>query len=282
MKKTLITILFIACVAAAISLDKCISNNARAGSIPHSEEVIEASADRPVHYDDLLDVKGISSDAKIVEYTGYRAAFNHKNKTSEYVAWELTDRETRGNIKRSDKFWKDPKVKGCPDKSDYKGSGFDRGHLCPAADMKWSEKAMNDCFSMVNMTPQAHALNGGAWATLEDKCRSWAQRDSALIIVAGPIYEKSDTQTIGEARIRVPSAFYKVILAPYLHTPRAIGFIYPNMSSPGNMSAYAMSVDDVERYTGLDFFYNLPDSIEDAIEATFSFSDWNNYSRRLP
>lgn len=134
---------------------------------------------------------------------------------------------------------------------------------------------MNDCFVMSNMCPQAHALNAGAWSTLESKERQWAQRDSAIIIVAGPIYETTDRKTIGAARVRVPSAFFKVILAPYLDKPRAIGFVYPNMSAPGNMQNYAMSVDEVEKLTGFDFFAALPDDIEQTVESRASFNEWN-------
>jgi len=109
---------------------------------------------------------------------------------------------------------------------------------------------MNDCFVMTNMTPQVHALNNGAWKTLEKKERLWSQRDSALVIVAGPIYADSDTKRIGDSGVRVPSAFYKVLLAPYLSNPR-------------------------ERLTGLDFFYNLPDDIENRVEANSSFTIWD-------
>lgn len=212
---------------------------------------------------------------QIVEYEGFRVSFNKENKTPNWVAWELLGTEVDGPVSRSDKFWQDTKVEGCPGTSDYTRSGYDRGHLCPAADQKWSEKAMADCFVMTNMAPQDHSLNAGAWNTLENKERNWAKRDSAIVIIAGPIYEKSDTKRIGEAGVRVPSAFYKVIIAPYLDEPRGIGFVYPNMSSPGNMQNYSMSIDEVEKITGIDFFYTLPDDLEDRIESVASFKEWD-------
>lgn len=147
--------------------------------------------------------------------------------------------------------------------------------MCPSADQKWSADAMRDCFVMTNMTPQDHALNAGAWATLEKKERVWAQRDSALVIVAGPIYSTTDKERIGDTGVLVPAAFFKVLLAPYLDRPRAIGFIYPNSKAPGNMADYAVSVDRVEELTGLDFFYALPDEIETEVESKYSFNDWN-------
>ena len=212
---------------------------------------------------------------QIIEYEGFRVSFNKDNKTPNWVAWELLGSETEGDVSRSNNFWQDINVEGCPTTYDYTGSGYDRGHLCPAADQKWSVEAMNDCFSLANMAPQDHALNSGAWATLEKKERLWAQRDSAIVIIAGPIYEKSDTKRIGESGVRVPSAFYKVIIAPYVDNPRGIGFVYPNMSSPGNMKDYSMSIDEVEEITGIDFFYNLPDDLEEKIESVASFKEWD-------
>lgn len=216
---------------------------------------------------------------QIVEYEGFRVSFNEDNKTPNWVAWELLGTETDGVEKRYDKFWQDTNVRGCPTTRDYANSGYDRGHLCPAADQKWSRQAMIDCFSLTNIAPQDHALNAGAWSTLEKKERLWAQRDSAIVIIAGPIYEKTDNKKIGEAGVRVPSSFFKVIIAPYLDEPRGIGFIYPNMSSPGNMKDYSMSIDEVEKITGIDFFYNLPDDIENRIEAVASFKEWDKRTK---
>ncbi|MDE6680460.1 MAG: DNA/RNA non-specific endonuclease [Muribaculaceae bacterium] len=216
-----------------------------------------------------------SLSSQIKDYEGFKVSFNKDNGTPNWVSWELLRSETQGNLTRSDNFWQDNDLIGCPQSSDYSRSGYDRGHMCPAADQKWSSKAMNDCFVMSNMCPQAHALNAGAWSTLESKERQWAQRDSAIIIVAGPIYESTDRKTIGAAGVRVPSAFFKVLLAPYLDEPRAIGFVYPNMSAPGNMQNYAMSVDEVEKLTGFDFFAALPDDIENKVESRVSFNEWN-------
>lgn len=227
------------------------------------------------HYPDLDLAKGHQANSIRKDYEGFRLAFNPSNKTPDWVAWELLGRETDGTTVRSDRFWQDADLEGCPTTGDYARSEYDRGHLCPAAEQKWNPKAMEDCFVMANMCPQDHALNSGAWNTLENKERAWAQRDSAIVIVAGPIYEKSDTKRIGESRVRVPGAFFKVIVAPYADNPRGIGFVFPNMSSPGSMENYVTTIDDVEKLTGLDFFYNLPDDIEDKVESTASFREWN-------
>lgn len=213
--------------------------------------------------------------SKIKDYEGFTVNFNPKNKTPNYVAWILQGNETEGAVGRSNNFWSDSDLEGCPDTRDYSRSGYDRGHMCPAGEQKWSQEAMHNSFVMANICPQKHELNTGAWKTLEDKERIWAKRDSAIVIVSGPIYDSSDKETIGRNKVRVPSAFFKVLLAPYAEPMRAIGFVYPNMKCEGNMQAYAVSVDNVEAMTGFDFFSALPDSIEKEIESTFSFKDWN-------
>lgn len=214
--------------------------------------------------------------AQMKEYVGFTISFNKENKTPNYVAWELLGEETAGDQSRTDKFWTDADLEGCPTTKDYTGSGYDRGHMCPAADQKWSAEAMEDCFVMANICPQNHSLNSGAWATLENKERQWAVRDSAVMIIAGPIYEEADTERIGQAGVRVPGAFFKVLAAPYLDSPRGIAFVYPNMKASGNMENYAMSIDDLEKITGYDFFMSLPDDVEKMVESTYSFKEWNS------
>ena len=237
----------------------------------------ENSVSLPNHFPGLETVI-IKKDTpeQIKEYTGFTVSFNKDNHTPNYVAWELLGSEIAYNVERNNNFWQDKEIEGCPQYKDYSRSGYDRGHLCPAADQKWSEEAMNDCFVMANMCPQDHNLNAGAWNTLENKERQWAKRDSAIVIVAGPIYEESDKKRIGNIGVRVPSAFFKAFLAPYLKEPRAIAFVYPNMSSPGNMQDYAMSIDDLEEITGYDLFPALPDDLENKVEAKFSFIEWNS------
>lgn len=265
----LLAVLIVACIVAVGKSD-----------ILHgSEEPPAGKVDGAVkHFDGLEQtLLPAGTTSQIIDYKGYTVSFNADNGTPNYAAWELLGTETDGPVSRSNRFWTDEKLNGCPDTKDYTRSGFDRGHLCPAADMKWSAQSMEDCFSMANMCPQAHSLNAGAWKTLEEKERLWAKRDSALVIVAGPIYQPDDKLRIGNSGVRVPSSFFKVIIAPYLCEPRGIAFIYPNDRCPGNMKNYMVTIDEVERITGYDFFYRLPDEIEDQIEAKSSFKAWEKY-----
>ena len=230
----------------------------------------------PTHYPGLETVKlkeGMPEQIK--QYTGFTVSFNKENHTPNYVAWELLGSEISYEVERSNTFWQDSDIDGCPAHRDYTHSGYDRGHMCPAADQKWSQEAMIDCFVMSNICPQDHNLNAGAWNTLENKERQWALRDSAIMIIAGPVYQDTDSKRIGDIGVRVPGAFFKAFLAPYVKEPRAIAFVYPNMASPGNMQDYAMSIDDLEDILGYDLFPALPDDIENKVESRFSFTEWN-------
>lgn len=209
-------------------------------------------------------------------YTGFFLSFNKDNKTPNYVSWELTKDETNYVVDRKDDWWKDPDIEGCPTK-DYQYSiyGYQRGHMCPSADQRWSAQAQKDCCVMANICPQLGSLNEKAWATLEGKERDWARRDGAIWIICGPIYEETDTQRIGVDNVRVPSAFFKTFLYYNGDKSRAIAFVYPHMSATGTMESYAMSVDDLESILNYDFFSALPDDIEKKVEAEFSFREWN-------
>ena len=221
-----------------------------------------------------------STPSQVVNYEGYSLSFNSKMHIPNWVAWELTGKETNGTEPRKDNFRSDDNVMGSAEQWDYSYSGYDRGHMAPAGDMKWSKKAMDESFFMTNMCPQAKTLNTGAWKRLEEKCRQWAEIDSAIIIVCGPILTDPIEEFIGDSRVAVPQRFFKVILSPYVDTPRGIGFIMPNGKVPGGMQASAVSIDEVERITGLDFFSSLPDEIENEVESQCRFHYWSTLKKK--
>lgn len=218
------------------------------------------------------------TDEKTLVHEGYTCSFNTTRLTPTYVAWCLTRERVNGKVKRTNFFDVDPSVESRYQvrHSDYSGTRFDRGHMCPAADNQHSQKAMVECFYMTNMCPQRHALNSGAWNDLEIQCRSWARNYGKVYICSGPIYDKKPYQTIGNrrsCRIAVPDRFFKVVLMVGRQT-KAIGFIYPNGSANKEMRSYAVSVDKVEQVTGLNFFYLLDDKIENQIEKECKPSAW--------
>lgn len=245
-----------------------------AGCIPASTD--KASSSPAGDFGDLEKVVIPETiPSQIVEYEGMTLSFNSEKHLPNWVAWELTRLEVAGTYPRKDNFRGDDNVAGSAEKWDYSYSGYDRGHMAPAADMKWSKKAMDDSFYMTNMCPQAKSLNTGAWKRLEEKCRQWAEIDSAIIIVCGPVLTDPILEHIGDNNVAVPQRFFKVILSPYVDEPRGIGFIMPNGKVPGGMQAAAVSIDEVERITGLDFFSSLPDEIENEVESQCRFHYWS-------
>ena len=218
---------------------------------------------------------------EIIPYTGMTVSFNRSTHQPNWVAWELLGSEVAGDAGREPGFLVDVDVEGCADPADYRHSGFDRGHMAPAGDMKWHPQAMRESFYMTNICPQAGDLNRGAWKKLEEKCRQRAQADSALIIICGPVFDKAGPAArIGATGVAVPQQFFKVILAPFVDHPWAIGFIMPNGYVAGGMQKAAVPVDSVERLTGYDFFSALPDSLENDIEARCDFNSFSHIPRR--
>ena len=206
---------------------------------------------------------------QVIQRTGYTLAYDKKTKTPQWVAWELTKEETKGNHERTDKFLPDPNVEGAKvATTDYTGSGYDRGHMAPAGDMKWSKKAMEESFYMSNICPQIHHLNTGDWNELEANTRKWARRYGSVYVTCGPIYNGSRrTQYIGKNRVKVPDAFFKVILIQSPKKTCALGFFFENEAGQRPLNEYLVSVDYLEQTTGIDFFPALPDELENVLEA---------------
>ena len=211
----------------------------------------------------------------LVRYDAFDVHFNSERGIANCAVYELTRNELNGMVERGNEFTADPGVKGCPSPEDYAGSGFDRGHLVPAGDLKWNGTAMRQSFLLTNVAPMHKALNEGGWVKLEEKVREWTVRDSALLVFTGPVVSDSDT-TLANGRVKVPSAYYKVIMAPCVRPMRAIAFIYPNGHCNGRLSQYAVSVDEVERRTGLDFFPTLPTEEQQRLESSIHLDAWRN------
>ena len=214
-------------------------------------------------------------EEELIYYKGMTVSFNRRLHIPNWVAWELTAHETGGDALREEKFYCDESVIGCPDTWDYSYSGYDRGHMAPAGDMKWDPEAMRQTFYLTNICPQAPDLNRGTWKSLEEKCRVRAKNDSAIIIICGPILTDSITEYIGDSRVAVPKRFFKVVLSPYREEPVAIGFIMPNAKVIGGMQPAAVSVDEVEEATGHDFFSILNDDVENRLESMCNFNRWS-------
>lgn len=212
---------------------------------------------------------------RVITHKGYTVSYNYDWKIPNWVAYELTATEVQGEVPRYDKFKPDPMVPQnvTATTNDYKYSGYDRGHMAPAADMKWDEQAMRESFYLSNICPQNPNLNGGVWKDLEEQVRDLASQKGNIFVVCGPIVNDIST-TIGENKVVVPQAFFKVLLQKDDNEIHTIGFIYENKSGKKPMSTYAMSVDEIEEITNIDFFPSLPNKIEKKTESEVDFSKW--------
>ncbi len=205
--------------------------------------------------------KGVAN--QVINYQAIRVNFNPALRIPNCVAYELTATmvsmaDAPGHeVRKNYNYARDPKVKSCPENWEYRGSGYSRGHMAPAMDMRWGKTAMAECFYMTNMCPQDTKLNNDHWRMLEEKVHRWAKRGQRLLIYTGPIMGKSP-KMIGKDKqnIAVPEAFFKVVYAP--DKGRAIAFIYNNKPCPGDISKYAVTVAEVERRTGLSFSSAIP------------------------
>ena len=232
------------------------------------EEPAEQPADEWTIQQMEIPVMSAKKQGQVIHRTGYTLAYDAKTRTPQWVAWELTKKETQGTEERSNDFQPDPDVKGAKVVTkDYSHSGYDRGHMAPAADMKWSKKAMMESFYMSNICPQDHNLNTSDWSELENKSRQWARRFGKVYIVCGPIYNGKRNEYIGDHRVKVPDAFFKVVLINEKKKQCAMGFYFENEAGERKLQEYLVPVDHLEQLTGMDFFSALPDNLEDRLEA---------------
>ena len=212
---------------------------------------------------------------QIINHTAFRLCYSETHEQAIWVAYRLTVEMCNNNgEERSNDFREDTSVKtksAHPD--DYKKSGYDRGHLCPAGDMGWSEATMSESFLMSNMSPQEPKFNRGIWKKLETQVREWAKTNEELYVVTAGVLQEG-LKTIGENKVSVPNYYYKVILDVKPPEYKAIAFVMPNEGSKNDIFDFAVSIDSVQRLTGIDFFPTLPDSLENYLEKTINKNEW--------
>lgn len=227
--------------------------------------------------DETLALPAFSNTDIIVQHTGYTLSYAEEYEQPYWVAYVLTaDKVFSNSSTRQDNFREDPYVPtGSATLADYKGSGYDRGHLIPAADQKWSEQAMDDSFYLSNMSPQVGSFNRGIWAKLESVVRTFAAQNQTICVVTGPVLTDGPYESIGINQVAVPNYYYKAILDYSGDEHKAIGFLLKNEGSSADLTSFAVSIDYLEELTGLDFFPALPDDEEEVLEASFDVTLWD-------
>jgi endonuclease G, mitochondrial len=209
-----------------------------------------------------------------INHTAISLSYDEENEQAYWVSYRLTADMLGGSNKRSNKFKEDPKVSTqSASPTDYRLSGYDRGHLAPAGDFTTSGTAMEESFYMSNMSPQVPAFNRGIWKKLEDQVRYWAKANEEIYIICGPVVTEKEL-TLGQNKVAVPQYFYKVVLD--IHPPeyKAIAFLLKNEKSSRPLLDFAITVDSLERFTGLDFFPMLPDTLEYRLENMKNHEIW--------
>lgn len=205
---------------------------------------------------------------------GFALGYSQKYKQAIWVCYLLTSEDLQQQpVPRRNRFSKDPAIVRRPVKPQaYTRTGYDRGHLAPAADMAYAMGPMIHSFYMTNISPQLPGCNRGIWKRIEHQIREWAEQEQQLCVITGPLFKKRNRR-MGENKIPIPYAFYKVVLDM---TPpmKMIGFIVPNETSRKEIFSFAVSVDTVEALADCDFFHLLPDEEENRLEKETDFSRW--------
>ncbi|WP_305983084.1 DNA/RNA non-specific endonuclease [Roseivirga thermotolerans] len=212
----------------------------------------------------------------IIERPYYTLRYNEDHEQAMWVAYKLVaDSLNRPTFDRADDFREDPRVRtGSASLADYRGSGYDRGHLAPAADFSYDEFALSQSFYMSNMSPQDPGFNRGIWKKLESKVRDWAKENGVVYVVTGPVL-KSGLKSIGPNKVSVPEYYYKIVLDIDRPEIKAIAFLMKNEKSSNELSSFVVTIDEIERLTRLDFFPSIPDELENMLESTVMTSRWN-------
>jgi endonuclease G len=216
-----------------------------------------------------------STTNQVIRHAYYTLSYNEKFEQAEWVAYELKKSYIKNNDFRRPFFIEDHKVtSGSANWKNYKNSGYDKGHLCPAGDMEFELNAYNETFLTSNITPQLHEFNDGIWNRLEQKVRYWAQNYDGIYVITGGVLKES-SHTIGKENVLVPKYFYKILLDNNGGNYKMIAFLVPNEGSDKPLYSFVVAVDRVEEMTGIDFFPKLKDDIENQLEKNSAYKNWS-------
>jgi endonuclease G, mitochondrial len=214
-------------------------------------------------------ISSITENTQYICHSNYAVHYRYDTKTAEYVVEHLDTTDITGPAKRKNNFGPDPKVDDNKEAqlSDYAGNPYDRGHLSPAANNRTDDTQMSESFFLTNMIPQDPGHNRGIWRILEIGVRNTAAAGNDIYVISGTIYD-AGYKTIGN-NVGVPTRVWKVIYNAT--TGQTIAFLFPNAKlSTKDLPKYAVSVDVVEKESGVNVFPKL----NEAAEASFDATKW--------
>ncbi len=227
-----------------------------------------------------LHIPAVQKNETKLCHTYYCFVYDENHEQSKWVAYILKDNMLEGNAERSNKFIPDPLViTETANDNDYKGSGYDKGHLLPASDMSFDKKAMDETFYYSNISPQTASFNRGIWKSLEIYVRNTTSELGCLYVVTGPVLEKN-LQNIGENIVSVPKYFYKTLLFYSDTLVTGIAFLIPNEKAEDkNLFSYTLPIRDLETLTGINFWHSLPFLLERKVERNKNFDFWEQFNK---
>ncbi|PDS21752.1 endonuclease [Flavobacterium branchiophilum] len=224
--------------------------------------------------DNNIDLLPTSTTGKIISHRYYTLSYQEAHEQAEWVAYQLHGKVTNKHYNRP-YFEEDPLVEsGSASWKNYKNSGYDKGHLCAAADMAFDFKAFEDTFYTSNISPQKHDFNDGIWNRLEQKVRYWSEKYGNIYVVTGGVLEEG-LEKIGREGVSVPKYFYKILLTKKNNQYQMIAFLVPHQSSNKALYEYVVSVDEIEAKTGIDFFSKLTNTLEEKLEQSSDYKNWS-------
>lgn len=216
-----------------------------------------------------------TEDEEIIHHLAFSLSYNAQHKQANWVSHIVTKDILYGNVSRTNDFRPDPKASTNSTLEDYWYSGYDRGHLAPSADFRWSLDALSESYYHSNISPQVPALNRDSWARVENQIREWVVDVDKLYVVTGPVlHDKLPKIQQGNFDVSIPEYFYKIVLDYERPGVKAIAFVLPNKKVDFRIIDYVVSIDSVERLTGIKFFPNLPDSVQTRVKAMSDISAW--------
>lgn len=210
----------------------------------------------------------------VVKHDYYMLSYSEPHEQAEWVAYILKKEHLTYDDRKRPYFIEDPKVRSkSADWRNYKGSGYDRGHLCPAGDRRFSEYAYNETFYTSNISPQDKQFNAGVWNRLEMQIRQWSKQYGTLYVITGGVLS-NNLEEIGSEDVDVPNAFYKIVARKEGASMKLLAFLMPHKESDTPLSNFLVSVDELESITHLDFFERMDDKVQAEIERSVDKKGW--------
>lgn len=254
----------------AMSINSCVSSSGRGDTFADPVSRVDNKTK-------MLELPASNKNEHVLEYEGFSVSYNHTTLVPNWVAYQLQESELNGAYDaRSSNFSRDPNLEGRQaSREDYAHSGWDKGHMAPKADMRWSSVTYWQSHYFTNICPQNHTLNAGDWNSLEQKVRGWAKKYGSVWVVCGPIFTNNEFGTIGAAKVHIPDQFFKALLVKSGSDYSAIAFVMPNKAKHHPWKEYACTVDELEEAIGRDLFFQLDDKIEKKVESEVKWMYWN-------